>query len=40
MIGQRKTHKLNEWSGQENPQLPNFIRFATQLPYAKDLLMN
>lgn len=40
MVSQRKRHKLNEWSGQENPQLPNFIKFAMQLPYAKDLLLN
>lgn len=40
MINQRKNHKLNEWSGQENPQLSNFITFAMQLPYAKDLLLD
>ncbi len=40
MINQRKNHKLNEWSGQENPQLSNFITFAMQLPYAKDLLVD
>ena len=40
MISQRKNHKLNEWSGQENPQLSNFVTFAMQLPYAKDLLLD
>ncbi len=38
IVEQRKNHKLNEWSGQDDPLLPNFIKFAMQLPYAKDLL--
>ena len=40
IFNQRKAHKLNEWSGQENPQLPNFIKFIMQLPYAQYLLVN
>lgn len=38
IIRQRYSHKLNEWSGQDNPNLPNFIRWARSLPYAKELL--
>ena len=40
IMQQRKNHKLNEWSGKERPDLPNFINFIKQLPYAKDLLLN
>lgn len=36
--GQRRFHKLNEWSGQDNSELPNFISWARTLPYAKELL--
>ena len=38
MIRQRKNHKLNEWSGKDNPLNKNFIAFAKTLPYAKELL--
>lgn len=38
MIHQRKNHKLNEWSGKDNPDLPNFISWAKTLPYAEELL--
>lgn len=38
MIHQRKNHKLNEWSGKDNPDLPNFISWAKTLPYANELL--
>lgn len=38
MVHQRKSHKLNEWSGQDNPELPNFISWARTLPYAQDLI--
>ena len=34
--GQRRFHKLNEWSGQDNPNVPNFISWARTLPYAQD----
>ena len=34
----RATHKLNEWSGKENSELPNFIAFARALPYAPDFI--
>ena len=32
--GQRRFHKLKEWSGEEN----SFIQFARQLPYAQELI--
>lgn len=36
--GQRRNHKLNEWSGKDNPNLPNFIAWARELPYAQELI--
>ena len=36
--GQRRFHKLNEWSGIDNPELPNFISWAHSLPYAQELI--
>lgn len=36
--GQRRHHKLNEWSGEDNSDLANFISWAGTLPYATDLL--
>ena len=36
--GQRRYHKLNCWSGIDNPELPNFISFARDLPYAQELI--
>ena len=36
--GQRRFHKLNEWSGIDNPELPNFISWARTLPYAQELI--
>lgn len=36
--GQRRFHKLNEWSGLDNPELENFIAFARKLPYAQELI--
>jgi hypothetical protein len=36
--GQRRFHKLNEWSGQDNPSLPNFISWARTLPYAQQFI--
>lgn len=38
MIHQRKNHRLNEWSGKDNPQNENFIKWARSLPYAQELL--
>ena len=36
--GQRRHHKLNEWSGEDRQDLENFIGWAKKLPYAKELL--
>lgn len=36
--GQRRFHKLNEWSGQDNPNVPNFISWARTLPYAQEFV--
>lgn len=36
--GQRRLHKLNEWSGKDYSKLPNFIQWARTLPYAKDFI--
>lgn len=38
MIRQRKSHKLNEWSGKDNDKLHNFISWEKTLPYSKELL--
>lgn len=38
MIRQRRSHKLNEWSGKDDQIKPNFISWARTLPYAKELL--
>lgn len=36
--GQRRFHKLNEWSGQDNPNVTNFISWARTLPYVQELI--
>jgi len=36
--GQRRFHKLNEWSGVDNPDLTNFIAEMRKLPYAKEFI--
>lgn len=36
--GQRRFHKLNEWSGQDDPTQSNFIAWARELPYAQQLI--
>ena len=36
--GQRRFHKLNEWSGVDNKDKANFISWARTLPYAQELL--
>ncbi len=38
IIHQRKNHKLNEWSGIDNPSNENFITWVKTLPYANELL--
>ena len=37
MIEFRKDHKLNEWSGKDNPEKPNFMSWVKSLPYAEYL---
>ncbi len=37
-VKQRNAHKLNEWSGRDNPDNPNFIAWAKTLPYAEELI--
>lgn len=39
MYFDRRNHKLNEWSGKDNPELPNFCKWVESLPYAKELIM-
>ena len=36
--GQRRFHKLNEWSGQDTPGVENFISWARALPFAQELI--
>lgn len=36
--GQRRFHRLNEWSGIDDNTLTNFIEFARGLPYAQEFL--
>lgn len=36
--GQRRFHKLNEWSGKYKPEVENFIAWARTLPYAQELI--
>ena len=38
IVHQRQNHKLNEWSGKDNPMLPNFVAWAKTLPYSNELL--
>jgi len=38
ILRQRGEHKLNEWSGKDDPSKPNFISWAKSLPYVKELL--
>ena len=36
--GQRRFHKLNEWSGIDDNTLENFISWARTLPYAQEFI--
>lgn len=36
--GQRRNHKLNEWSGIDDDSLANFISWARTLPYAQEFI--
>lgn len=39
-VSQRRNHKLNEWSGKDDPTQPNFIAWARTLPYAQYFLFD
>ena len=39
MYRQRKNHKLNEWSGNDDPTKPNFCSWVLELPYAKEFFI-
>ena len=38
--GQRRNHKLNEWSGIDDNSKETFIKWARQLPYAQYLIFD
>lgn len=38
IYNQRKNHKLNEWSGLDNPENENFISWMLKLPYMREFL--
>lgn len=38
MLRQRKYHKLNEWSGIDNPDNANFVKWVKTLPYSQEFL--
>ena len=38
MCQQRRNHKLNEWSGLDDPAKQNFIAWAHTLPYAEEFI--
>lgn len=38
--GQRRHHKLNEWSGEDDASVCNFISWARSLPYASYLIFD
>lgn len=40
MYHQRKEHKLNEWSGKDDPTKTNFIAWVEALPYAKEFIID
>lgn len=39
MYHQRKNHKLNEWSGKDDPTKSNFCSWILELPYVKQLFI-
>ncbi len=39
MYHQRKNHKLNEWSGKDDPAKPNFCSWVLEIPYAKQFFI-
>ena len=40
MYRQRKNHKLNEWSGLDDPTLDNFVCWVRSLPYSNELILS
>lgn len=40
MYYHRKNHKLNEWSGKDDPEKPNFCSWIFELPYAKQFFID
>ena len=38
MCKQRRAHKLNEWSGLDDPTKENFISWASRLPYSREFI--
>ena len=40
IVHQRQMHKLNQWSGLDDPSKPNFIKWAKTLPYADEFIFN
>lgn len=38
IVKSRANHKLNEWSGKENKDLPNMIDWIRSLPYSEELI--
>lgn len=40
MVYQRSNHKLNEWSGNDDDTLQNFMKWVKTLPYANELIFN
>lgn len=40
MVHQRQNHKLNQWSGLDDPSKSNFIKWAKTLPYADEFIFN
>lgn len=39
MYHHRKNHKLNEWSGKDDSEKPNFCSWVLSLPYAKEFFI-
>ena len=40
IVHQRQMHKLNQWSGLDDPSKNNFIKWAKTLPYADEFIFN
>ena len=40
IVHQRQNHKLNQWSGKDDPSKDNFIQWAKSLPYAEQLIFS